>query len=97
MIDLDPAVLDDGLAASLVAEFDRLERLAAAGKALAARRVADSNRWVSDGARSAAHWVADRTGVAVGSAVSTLETAERLDRLPGTDTAFRAGRLSGRR
>src|SRR5437588_278172 len=69
--------------------------LAGAGKALAARRVADSNLWRGAGERSAAHWLARRAGASVGAALATLETASRLRELPGVDAALRAGELSG--
>jgi hypothetical protein len=92
--ELDPAVLDTDLAVGLVDDFAALGRIVAAGEALAARRVASSTRWKHEGHRSPAHWLAAHTGTAVGSAATTLETVERLERLPQTDTAFRSGTLS---
>ena len=44
--------------------------------------------------RSAASWLATTTGSSVGSAVGALETARRLENLPATAEAHRAGRLS---
>ncbi|MBA2274827.1 MAG: hypothetical protein H0W21_13150 [Actinobacteria bacterium] len=55
---LDPEVLDTETATQLVERFARIERLGAAGKAMAAGRVADSGAWRKEGDRSAAHWVA---------------------------------------
>ena len=93
--DLEPEVLAVDAAACLVDTFATIERLAGAGKALAARRVADSNLWRGAGERSAAHWLARRSGASVGSAMATLETAARLSELPALDRAVRAGELSG--
>src|SRR5438552_16848613 len=71
-----------------------MEKLVAAGKALAARRVAESDHWRGAGERSAAHWLARRAGSSVGAAMATLETAARLPELPAVDRAVRAGELS---
>ena len=71
-----------------------MEKLVAAGKALAARRVAESDHWRGAGERSAAHSLARRAGSSVGAAMATLETAARLPELPAVDRAVRAGELS---
>jgi hypothetical protein len=57
--------------------------------------VAETNAW-DDGAgdRSAAHWLARRTGTTVAEAKAKLEVADRLTDLPTTAEAFRAGLLS---
>ena len=91
---LEPERLDAHAAVDLVDTFATIEKLAGAGKALAARRVAASNLWRGAGERSAAHWLARRAGASVGAAMATLETAERLQELPGVDSAVRAGELS---
>ena len=91
---LDPEVLEGARAIKLVEAFAEAERLGAAGKALAARRVADSGAWRTSGEKSAAHWMAAATKTSVGAAVTTLETAGRLSELPRTEAAVRAGRLS---
>ena len=88
---LEPEVLAADAAAGLVDTFATIERLAGAGKALAARRVADSNLWRGAGERSAAHWLARRSGASVGSAMATLETAARLSELPAVDAVVRGG------
>src|SRR5207244_6870412 len=44
--------------------------------------------------RSAAHFIAHKTGTSVGRTQAALETAERLAQLPATAEAFRAGTLS---
>ncbi|MGH9189699.1 MAG: hypothetical protein ACRD0Q_06670, partial [Acidimicrobiales bacterium] len=57
---LEPERLRGDDAARLVDAFARGERLCGAGRALAARRVAESGTWKSSGERSAAHWLARR-------------------------------------
>ena len=92
--ELDPDVLEARSAARLTETFARMERLSAAGKALTARRMADSGVWRRSGERSPAHWLAKKTGTSVGQAVTTLETATRLSELPATEAAVRRGKLS---
>ena len=91
---LDPEALSVDAAVGLVDAFVSMEKLVAAGKALAARRVAESDHWRGAGERSAAHWLARRSGTSIGSAMATLETAARLPELPAVDRAVRAGELS---
>jgi len=91
---LEPGVLNGHDAGALVEAFAEAERLGAAGRALAARRVEETNQWRLEGHRSAASWVAAKTGSSVGSAAGAIETAKRLDELPATREAFVAGRLS---
>jgi hypothetical protein len=57
--------------------------------------VAETDAW-SDGDRfrDAGAWLASVSGSTVGSARATLETAERLNELPETARALRAGALS---
>src|SRR5947209_9179924 len=94
VVGLEPEALAAERAAGLADTFATIEKLAGPGKALAARRVADSNLWRGAGERSAAHWLARRAGSSVGSAMATLETAARLDELPAVNAALRAGELS---
>ncbi|MBA3350564.1 MAG: hypothetical protein H0T12_08405, partial [Actinobacteria bacterium] len=91
---IDPDILEGSRATELVDEFAAIERLAAAGKALCARRVADSGAWRHYGDRSAARWMARTTGTSVGSALGVLETAERVADFPATETALCSGELS---
>jgi hypothetical protein len=91
---LEPRSLSAAEAQTLVKLFAEGERLCAAGKTLAARRVERSGAWREGGHRSAAHWMAAATGVAVGQAVGTLQTARRLEHLPATTHAFVSGELS---
>ena len=62
LADLDPERLSGPDASRLLDAFAEVERLAAAGKLLAARRVESSNVWRRAGHRSAAAHVAEATG-----------------------------------
>lgn len=92
--DFEPGILDATGAKESVDLFTRCERLAVAGRGMAARRVEEGLAWKRDGHRSAAHWLASATGVSVGSASRSLQTARELESLPHTREAFRAGELS---
>jgi hypothetical protein len=81
-------------AARLLEAFVTIEKLAATGKLLAARRVESSNVWRKNGHRSAADMMARQTGTGLGSAINTLQTARQLGSLPATEDALRDGRLS---
>src|SRR5215210_4435799 len=91
---LEPWRLDSCDAVALVEVAAHGERVCAAIKGLAARRVDETKVWRDGGHRDAAHWVAEATGATVGAATRTLETARALDELPATEEAFRAGKLS---
>src|SRR5436190_8371332 len=92
--DLEAGVLDVSAAKQLTDLFTRAERLAVVGKLAAARRVDQAVVWKRDGHRSGAHWLATATGVSVGAAMRSLDTARQLEELPETADAFRAGELS---
>jgi hypothetical protein len=94
LAELEPARLSGADAARMLEAFTEVERIGAAGKTLAARRVEDSNHWRDGGHRTAASWVAAKTGTGLGAALDTLNTAARLEELPATAEAFREGRLS---
>ncbi|HEX3394987.1 MAG TPA: DUF222 domain-containing protein [Acidimicrobiales bacterium] len=91
---LEPRTFAADDAARLLRLFAEVERLAAAGKAMMARRVEETNLWRRDGHRSAASWLASTTGSSMGAAVGALETARRLESLSATAEAHRDGRLS---
>jgi hypothetical protein len=91
---LDVPALDARQAMRATKLFARVESIGAAGKGRTARRVDETNGWVRDGHRSAAHAVAAATGTSVGQATATLQTAERLEHLGRTAEAFAKGRLS---
>jgi hypothetical protein len=61
---------------------------------LVAERAAETNQWRAEGDRSPEQWLARRSGMTVGAAKETLDTARRVKDLPATGTALRAGRLS---
>jgi hypothetical protein len=92
--ELDVKTLDSETAADLVELFVKIERLAVAGRVLAAQAVARGDRWRREGFRSAAAWMASKAGTPVGPAVATMEMTDQLDGLPLVAAAFRAGRLS---
>lgn len=92
--DLDPSCLRGSDAKLLVGFFSRLERLAVAGKALCALRVSETGVFEQAGHRQAGEWLAAESGESVGGAVSLLEAAENLSRLPEAQEAFRSGELS---
>src|SRR3989440_12204292 len=88
----------DGLApqsaARLVEECAEAERLLAALRVLATATLQDKALWRREGVRSAAPWVASKTGTAVGTAIRTMEKADRLGDLPVGAGGFRAGAVS---
>jgi hypothetical protein len=92
--ELDERSLSGVEARGLLESFATIKHLASAGETIAARAVERTGTWKTSGVRSAAHLVAEATGVPVGQAVRTLETARRLETLPSTAEAFRRGELS---
>jgi hypothetical protein len=91
---LEPSRYDSEGAGALVTSFTRAERLCSAGKTLAATRVAESNRHVASGYRSAAEWLAGETGGSVGEAVDLLTLGQALESRPAVEQAYRGGKLS---
>lgn len=92
--EVDPQTLSTSDAADAVELFVEIERLGAAGKLLLASRAADSTKWICEGHRSAASWLAERSGSSMRDAVSSIETADRLRALEKTSAALRRGELS---
>jgi hypothetical protein len=90
----DPEVTGARDCLDLVGVFRDLEHAASAGLALAARRVAQTSLWADHGHRTAAHWLAAKTGVSVGEAMRLLETAEVAEHAPATMEALKNGELS---
>ncbi len=90
----DPDRVTASQAAKVMALFAEIERLGAAGKVLFSRRAADSTVWRDEGHRSAAAWMAETTGTALGDALAVLDTAGALAGLPETTEALRRGELS---
>jgi hypothetical protein len=91
---LCPGELDAAEALRLLDELAVIEHCAAAGKTLLAKRVAESNVWRVHGDRSPADFLARTTGESVGRSRGVLDTAARLQELPETEAALRAGKLS---
>ncbi len=92
--ELEPGVLDVSGAKELVDIYTQIERFAVSQRGRVACRVEDGVTWKRSEHRSAAEWFSQATGVPVGAAARTLETARRLEALPETADAFRAGELS---
>ena len=92
--DVDIERVSGSEAAELVQMLNEAERVLAAVRTFATRRLEESKAWQKDGHRTAAEWVATKTGTTLGQAIGVLETARRLADLPLTRDAFRSGRLS---
>ena len=93
----DPELMGPRDAMDLVEVFSRIEHLASAGVALAARRVAGTDLWRRRGGhRSAAHWLAQVTGMGIGDAVRVLQAAEAVENAPDTRDALKQGTVSVR-
>ncbi len=90
----DASLLSTEQAAGAVVEAAAIEKMAATLKGLAAARAASGGAWKGAGDRSAAHHLARTTGTSVGQATEAIETARRLDKLPGVAAAAKAGELS---
>ena len=84
-------------AARLIDRFSRGEHLCATGKALAAKRATETDLHRRDGARSAAEWLARKTGESVGSSSGSLQLADQMGEHPVLDAALRTGELSSSR
>src|SRR5947208_16899973 len=74
--------LDAPSAARIVEQCAEAERLLAAVRVLAAATLQDKALWRREGFRSAAAWMASKTGTGVGPAIATLEMVDQLDQLP---------------
>jgi hypothetical protein len=81
-------------ATSVVETATSIVRKGMAVVTLYAARMAQDSAWKDAGHRSAADWLAEKSGVGRGEANRTMETAEALGSLPLTVDALRAGRLS---
>lgn len=86
--------LELSFAKRLFRELASAEHTCAAMKASVGRRIAKSGAWRQDGHRTPAEWMASKSGVTVGNALSMLQTAETLAELPKTQEAVRSGKLS---
>jgi hypothetical protein len=86
--------LDAPSAARLVEECAEAERVLAAIRVLATATLENKAWWRREGFRSAAAWMASKTGGPVGPAIATLEMAGLLKDLPLLAAAFADGLLS---
>jgi hypothetical protein len=91
---LDPDDVLASQAPTLWVEFDRMERLAAAAKILLARRVDDSRVWEREGHRSAADYLAAKSGTSKAASRGVLGASKKITKLPATGAALRRGELS---
>jgi uncharacterized protein DUF222 len=91
---LEPKQIPGRDAVALVCLFAKLERVAAAGRTLAGRRVEQTREWFGKGYPNAAKWMAEQAQTTLASAITTMETGRRLDELPATREAFATGALS---
>ena len=91
---LEPESLGDEEAAELLGLAAQIERIGAGLRFLVAGRAVAGDRWLEEGHRSAASWVAAVSGTSVGDGRAVLETSERLVGLAAIRDAVRAGALS---
>lgn len=91
---LAPGAVALGDAAGLWLGFEKIGRMAAAAQVVLAARVDESGVWQKAGCRSAAEWIARRSGSSIHGARGAVRVSKRLDGLALIDAAFRAGELS---
>jgi hypothetical protein len=92
--ELNPDSVPAQLLVPLFERLDRIERQAATAKTLLARRVDESRKWAQLGYKSAAEYLAAKTGSSVGAARDTLATSVKVTALPVVEQAMRDGELS---
>jgi hypothetical protein len=92
--ELDPDLLAPTDAVALLAEYERIERLAGAAKTLLAPRAAESGQWRRDGNVSPEEWLANQTGTTITEAKDTIATGERVKDQPKVKRALTKGKLS---
>ncbi|HEY3831149.1 MAG TPA: DUF222 domain-containing protein [Acidimicrobiia bacterium] len=92
--DFDGDLFTGKQAQRIVCAAADIERFAVALKALAMRRVDQTDAWKSDGARSPESWLANKTGTTKSDAHGTVEFGAQLDDLPQVAAAVRKGQLS---
>jgi len=91
----DPDRVTTSQAAEIVTMCGEVERFVLATKVLFSNRAAQGITWRNEGHRSAASWMAERSGTGIGDAINAIETSEALQSLPKTTEALRRGELSG--
>ena len=90
----EPGRVSGDQAAVLLERLVKLERAVAAGRLGYAQRAVECMGWRQEGHPTPAAWLAQKTKVSMGEAISTLETAKALPGLPNTMEALRRGDLS---
>jgi len=91
---LEPEHMSLEDASAAVAFFSEVERLAAAGKSLCARRCAEQGVHRRAGHRNPAEWLSSVTGDPLGQSIGALESAAGAAASPALDEALRRGDLS---
>jgi hypothetical protein len=92
----DPSACDGDRAIAVVEEIGAIRRLADGVLGKAAKRVEDTAAYTYKNDRNAAEFCSRVTGVSAGEAKRAIEVAAKLEALPATDAAVRAGTLSAR-
>jgi uncharacterized protein DUF222 len=93
--DCQPSLMATADAAEFFDLFTSLEKSVGSVRTLIAGRAADARVWEKEGFRSAADWMAQKTGSGIGETLGTIENSERLLSLPETTEALKRGELSG--
>ena len=94
--DLDAGRCSGAQAVDLVEALGAIRRLTDGMLAKASKRVAETNAHLAHGDRTAAEFCARIVGVGSGEARRAIDNATKLQSLPATESAVRAGRLSTR-
>jgi hypothetical protein len=95
LVDRSQCRCNDRFQAAEVLEYGAtLERLAVAMQMIVAPRVDDTFIWRQEGHRSAATYLAEKTGKTEGGAMGALETARQLGDLPETAACLKWGHFS---
>src|SRR5258706_5850542 len=92
----DASSLSAEAALCAVDELGAIRRVVDGMLAKAAKRVDETNAHGGIGAHNAAALVARSLGVGTGEVRAAIQTASRLERLPATDAAGRAGKVAAR-
>jgi hypothetical protein len=91
---LDPDAIPASEATRLYEGLERIVRTATAARILLARRVDDSMEWKRKGFRSAAEYLASKSGTSLGAAKTDLETSNALRELDERRRQMLDGSLS---
>ena len=91
---LDVSALSGAQVAMVFEAGAELEKLGASLKVLVAPKIAQSDKWARTGHRSPEEWMARTSGTSVGATKTAVETGKRLEQLPATASAVKAGALS---